>query len=66
MVPAVCDNTAMEQNVLKSCKNEIQEGTRMKDFELRYVGSHVEVYTGSGVFLFSADTVREAMEELAE
>ena len=31
----------------------------MKDFELRYVGSHVEVYTGS-------DTVREAMEELAE
>ena len=36
----------------------------MKDFELRYVGNHVEVYTGSGVFLFSADTVREAMEEL--
>ena len=35
----------------------------MKDFELRYVGNHVEVYTGSGVFLFSADTVREAMEE---
>ena len=34
----------------------------MKDFELRYVGSHVEVYTGSGVFLFSADTVREAMK----
>ena len=34
----------------------------MKDFEMRYV----EVYTGSGVFLFSADTVREAMEELAE
>ena len=22
----------------------------MKDFELRYVGSHVEVYTGSGVY----------------
>ena len=38
----------------------------MKDFELRYVGSHVEVYTGSGVFLFSADTVREAMEELSK
>jgi len=36
----------------------------MKDFEMRYVGSHVEVY--SGAFLFSADTVREAMEELAE
>ena len=46
-------------------KTDIQEGNTMKDFELRYVGSHVEVYTGSGVFLFSADTVREAMEELA-
>ena len=67
MVPAVCDNTAMEQKRSEKLqKNEIQEGTRMKDFELRYVGSHVEVYTGSGVFLFSADTVREAMEELAE
>ena len=31
----------------------------MKDFEMRYVGSHVEVYSGSGAFLFSADTVRE-------
>ena len=38
----------------------------MKDLELRYVGSHVEVYTGRGGFLLSADTVREAMEELAE
>ena len=38
----------------------------MKDLELRYVGSHVGVYTGSGGLLFSADTVREAMEELAE
>ena len=38
----------------------------MKDFEMRYVGSHVEVYSGSGAFLLSADTVREAMEELAE
>ena len=67
MVPAVCDNIAMVQKRSEKLqKNEIQEGTRMKDFELRYVGSHVEVYTGSGVFLFSADTVREAMEELAE
>ena len=36
----------------------------MTDYEVRYVGSHVEVYSGSGRFLFSADTVREAMEEL--
>lgn len=46
-------------------KTDTQEGNTMKDFEVRYVGGHVEVYTGSGVFLFSADTVREAMEELA-
>lgn len=38
----------------------------MKDVELHYVGSHVEVYTRAGVFLFSADTVREAMDELRE
>lgn len=38
----------------------------MKEFELRYVGSHVEVYSESGTFLFSADTVREAMEELGQ
>lgn len=41
-----------------------QEGRGMKDIELRYVGGHVEVYTGAGAFLFSADTLREAMEEL--
>ena len=38
----------------------------MKEFEMRNVGSHIEVYTVGGVFLFSADTVREAMEELEE
>ena len=36
----------------------------MKDVELRYVGGHVEVYTEAGAFLVSADTLREAMEEL--
>ena len=36
----------------------------MKDIELRYVGGHVEVYTVAGAFLVSADTLREAMEEL--
>ena len=35
------------------------------DWEIRYVGGHVEVYTLSGSFLFSADNAREAMEELA-
>ena len=41
-----------------------EEGTGMKEVELRYVGGHVEVYTEAGAFLFSADTLREAMEEL--
>ena len=38
----------------------------MKEYEMRYVGSHVEVYGANGAFLFSADTLREAMEELGE
>ena len=51
--------------LLYSCQNKkTQEGTGMKDIELRYVGGHVEVYTGAGAFLVSADTLREAMEEL--
>jgi len=66
MVLLMCDNTITERNISKNQKKTAQEGIPMKDVEMRYVGSHVEVYTGSGVFLFSADTVREAMEELAE
>jgi hypothetical protein len=34
--------------------------------EIRYVRGHVEVFTREGAFLFSADTVREAQEELEE
>ena len=34
------------------------------EFEIRFVRGHVEVYDRSGRFLFSADTEREAMEEL--
>jgi len=37
----------------------------MKEIELRQIGGHVEVYS-AGVFLFSADTVREALQELEE
>lgn len=36
------------------------------DYIIRNVGSHVEVYSRSGVFLFSADNTREAMEELGQ
>lgn len=38
----------------------------MSEYEIRSVGGHVEVHTRGGVFFFSADTVREAMEELDE
>ena len=37
----------------------------MQNYTLHNVNGHVEVYTLSGEFLFSADTTREAMEELA-
>ncbi len=35
------------------------------EFEIRFVRGHVEVFDHSGRFLFSADTEREALEELA-
>ena len=33
-------------------------------FTMRYVCGHIQVYDYSGAFLFSADTEREAREEL--
>lgn len=36
------------------------------EYILREVCGHVEVYTPAGKFLFSADTVREAMQDLAD
>lgn len=35
-------------------------------FTIRYVQGHVQVYDWNGKFLFSADTEREAREELME
>ena len=35
-------------------------------FTIQYVHGHVQVYDGNGKFLFSADTEREAREELME
>lgn len=35
-------------------------------YSMRYVGGHVQVYDLKGRFLFSADTEREAREELKE
>jgi len=34
-------------------------------YTIRYVQGHIHVYDGAGKFLFSADTEREAREELA-
>ena len=33
-------------------------------YTIRYVSGHVQVYNHQGEFLFSADTEREAREEL--
>ena len=33
-------------------------------YTVKYVGGHIQVYDGNGVFLFSADTEWEAREEL--
>lgn len=35
-------------------------------FSIRYIQGHVQVYDKNGRFLFSADTEREAREELEE
>lgn len=37
----------------------------MLQYEIRIVGSHVEVYEADGNFVFSADTLHEAQHELA-
>ncbi len=36
----------------------------MTMFQIRYVYGHIQVYDGNGRFLFSADSEREAREEL--
>ena len=35
-------------------------------YSVRYVYGHIQVYDYKGTFLFSADTEREAREELKE
>ena len=35
-------------------------------YSIRYVLGHIQVYDSKGTFLFSADTEREAREELME
>lgn len=38
----------------------------MAMFSMRYIHGHVQVYDRNGKFLFSADTEREAREELED
>lgn len=35
-------------------------------YSIRYIGGHIQVYDLKGQFLFSADTEREAREEMKE
>lgn len=35
-------------------------------YTMRYIAGHVQVYDRNGQFLFSADTEREAREELED
>jgi len=43
----------------------VKVGFKMFNYEIRHIGSHVEIYSLDGSFLFSANTTREAMEGLA-
>lgn len=38
----------------------------MAEYDIRCVYGHIEVYTRSGSFLFSADSMQEAMRELGD
>ena len=52
------------QSILYYCHQETERLMAM--FSMRYVHGHVMVYDRNGKFLFSADTEREAREELEE
>lgn len=38
----------------------------MKEFRIKWVKGHVEVFDAAGHFLFSADTEQEALDDLEE
>lgn len=50
----------------QSCYNEYNKAKEAVQMEIRWVYGHFEVYTREGEFLFSADTEREARQELEE
>ena len=45
---------------------QIRKAVHTMTQQFRYVGGHIEVFSESGAFLFSADTMQEAWEELSE
>ena len=55
IVLLICDNLSKETE---------RRYTKMTQ-QFRYVAGHIEVYTENGEFLFSADTMQEAWEELS-
>ena len=55
MVLLFCDNSGRETE---------RRYTKMTQ-QFRYVAGHIEVYSENGEFLFSADTMQEAWEELS-
>ena len=55
MVLLICDNSGRETE---------RRYTKMTQ-QFRYVAGHIEVYSENGDFLFSADTMQEAWEELS-
>lgn len=55
MVLLICDNLGRETE---------RRYTKMTQ-QFRYVAGHIEVYSENGEFLFSADTMQEAWEELS-
>ena len=59
MVPAFLYTVSIESTYKQ------QKGGILMSQEFRYVGGHIEVYSENGEFLFSADTMQEAWEELS-
>ena len=55
IVLLICDNLGRETE---------RRYTKMTQ-QFRYVAGHIEVYSENGEFLFSADTMQEAWEELS-
>ena len=43
-----------------------KKGSAVMEYQIRYVYGHYQVYSSSGLFLFSADTEAEALEDLKD